>query len=44
MAPNDGTLTLERGAPDLPGKIEAGGETVTVFDPGFPLNWRVARR
>ncbi|MHA6345190.1 dihydroorotase [Roseivivax sp. CAU 1761] len=43
MAPNDATLTLERGAPDLPARIEAGGETVTVFDPGFPLAWRVVR-
>ena len=42
MAPNDGTLTLTRGdALRLPEKIETEDGPVTVFDPGFPLHWRV---
>ena len=24
-----------------PAKIDAGAETVTVFDPGFPLHWHI---
>lgn len=41
---NADTVTLLRGdAPAaIPAKIAVGGETVTVFDPGFPLHWRVA--
>jgi len=31
----DGTLGL------VPSEIEVGADTVTVFDPGFPLTWRV---
>ncbi len=40
---NDGTLTLERqDAPlAIPAKIATGAGPVTVFDPGFPLHWRV---
>ncbi|OWU84967.1 dihydroorotase [Oceanicola sp. 22II-s10i] len=39
---NEDTITLTRGdAVTYPAKIEAGGETVTVFDPGYPLHWRV---
>ncbi len=39
---NAGSLTLTRGAPvAYPPKIHAGADTVTVFDPGFPLHWRV---
>jgi dihydroorotase len=39
---NDTTLTLTKGAPvTYPSKIEVGAETVTVFDPGFPLHWTV---
>ncbi|ETX16443.1 dihydroorotase [Roseivivax halodurans JCM 10272] len=39
---NEATLTLEKGeAQDYPAKITAGDEEVTVFDPGFPLHWRV---
>ncbi|SFE18370.1 dihydroorotase [Roseivivax sediminis] len=41
---NEETVTLEKAAPvDYPAKIDAGGETVTVFDPGMPLHWRVAQ-
>jgi dihydroorotase len=39
---NSETLTLQKGAPvTYPSKIEVDGETVTVFDPGFPLHWTV---
>ena len=40
---SDETLTLTKGDPlDLPTKIAAGPDTVTVFDPGRPLHWSVA--
>ena len=40
---NAGSLTLRRGDPvAYPAQIAVGDETVTVFDPGFPLHWRVA--
>ncbi len=44
LAPNEATITLERGADPVayPEKIETGDGPVTVFDPGFPLHWRVA--
>ncbi len=39
---NSGWITLEKGDPiDVPGKIAAGDGTVTVFDPGRHLHWRV---
>ncbi len=39
---NDATLTLTRGAPvTYPDKIDSADGPVTVFDPGFPLHWRV---
>ena len=39
---NEGTITLTKGAPvDYPARIETGDGPVTVFDPGFPLHWRV---
>ncbi len=39
---NDETVTLVKGAPvDYPARIETGDGPVTVFDPGFPLHWRV---
>ncbi len=43
LAPNEATITLERGADPVayPEKIETGDGPVTVFDPGFPLHWRV---
>ncbi|WP_112322758.1 dihydroorotase [Oceanibium sediminis] len=38
------TLTLEKGAPlEQPKSLETGDGPVTVFDPGFPLHWRVIR-
>lgn len=39
---NDSTLTLEKGdAYAVPANIDTGVGPVTVFDPGFPLQWRV---
>ncbi len=36
------TITLVKGEPvTYPEKIETGAGPVTVFDPGFPLHWRV---
>ncbi|WP_102223455.1 dihydroorotase [Acidimangrovimonas sediminis] len=42
MAPNDETITLTKGDPvAYPAKIYTGAGPVTVFDPGYPLHWRV---
>ncbi|AGT07817.1 dihydroorotase [Paracoccus aminophilus] len=43
LAPNEDSLRLvKRDTPAAyPAKITAGDETVTVFDPGFPLYWHV---
>ncbi len=42
LPPNEETVTLVKGAPlDYPEIIETGDGPVTVFDPGFPLHWRV---
>ncbi|WP_170363578.1 dihydroorotase [Ruegeria arenilitoris] len=39
---NDQTITLQKGEPvSYPDKIETQDGPVTVFDPGFPLHWRV---
>ncbi len=38
---NEGKLVLTRKPPDYPAKIETTEGPVTVFDPGFALNWRV---
>ncbi len=44
LAPNEDRITLTKGATPVayPAKIETGVGPVTVFDPGFPLYWRVA--
>ncbi|MDH3659514.1 MAG: dihydroorotase [Alphaproteobacteria bacterium] len=44
VALNDETITMVKGdkAVQYPDKIETGAGPVTVFDPGFPLFWRVA--
>lgn len=41
---NEETLTLEKSAEPVPypSHIHTGDGPVTVFDPGFPLHWRVA--
>jgi dihydroorotase len=42
MAPNAGTIRLVKGDPvSYPAQIETADGPVTVFDPGFPLHWRV---
>ncbi|MCM2401190.1 dihydroorotase [Rhizobium sp. S153] len=43
LAPNDETIMLERGEEpvEFPAKIETEAGPVTVFDPMFPLFWRV---
>jgi len=42
LKPNDETITLRKGDPvTYPEQIETGDGPVTVFDPGFPLHWRV---
>lgn len=43
LAANEATITLEKQvAPvEYPAKIETGDGPVTVFDPGYPLHWRV---
>ena len=39
---NENTLTLSKTGPaDLPDKLITQEGEVTVFDPGFPLLWRV---
>ena len=38
---NAARLTLTRKPPDYPAKIDTSDGPVTVFDPGFALNWRV---
>ncbi|UWQ13488.1 dihydroorotase [Aliiroseovarius sp. M344] len=39
---NEDTITLTKGEPvTYPAKIDSGDGPVTVFDPGFPLHWRV---
>ena len=42
LPPNEDTITLVKGDPlDVPERLETGAGPVTMFDPGFPLHWRV---
>ena len=41
LPPNEDRVMLVRGTPDLPAEIAAGDGMVRVFDPGFPLAWRM---
>ncbi|KPP87164.1 MAG: dihydroorotase, homodimeric type [Rhodobacteraceae bacterium HLUCCA08] len=42
LPPNEARVTLVKGDPVVyPARIETGEGPVTVFDPGFPLHWRV---
>ncbi|WP_208347508.1 dihydroorotase [Pseudaestuariivita rosea] len=42
LPPNDAQITLIKGDPvTYPDKIHTGDGPVTVFDPGFPLHWRI---
>ncbi|GAA0288628.1 dihydroorotase [Rhodovulum strictum] len=44
LPPNEARTTLVKGAPvTYPARIETGAGPVTLFDPGFPLHWRVER-
>ncbi|WP_298570261.1 dihydroorotase [uncultured Aliiroseovarius sp.] len=39
---NEDMITLRKGDPiTYPATLQAGEHTVTTFDPGFPLHWRV---
>ena len=39
---NEAKITLSKGSvTHFPEKIETDDGPVTVFDPGFPVNWRV---
>ena len=43
LPPNEETITLARGAAvAYPPRIATADGPVTVFDPGFPLHWRVS--
>ncbi|WP_299591758.1 dihydroorotase [uncultured Tateyamaria sp.] len=39
---NNSAITLSKSAPDLPTHVDTDDGPVTVFDPGFDLQWRVA--
>ncbi|MCV6598808.1 MAG: dihydroorotase [Mangrovicoccus sp.] len=42
LEPNEDTITLTKGkAVDYPAKIKCKKGPITLFDPGFPLHWRV---
>ncbi|MCF2903478.1 dihydroorotase [Octadecabacter sp. CECT 8868] len=42
LPPNEATMTLTKGDPvTYPATVDTGDGPVTVFDPGFPLHWRV---
>ncbi len=43
VAPNAATITLQRSETPVasPARVETGAGPVMVFDPGFPLHWRV---
>jgi len=45
LAPNQDRIALVKQAEPVayPAKIETGAGPVTVFDPGFPLYWRIER-
>jgi dihydroorotase len=41
--PNEGTVTLVRDTAETPPPCQTPSGTVTVFDPGWPLQWSIAR-
>ncbi|WP_185804791.1 dihydroorotase [Pontivivens nitratireducens] len=43
LAPNDTQMVLEKKPGNFPTRIETGAGPVTVFDPGFDIEWRVRR-
>ena len=44
LPPNDGTITLSKGAGATPNHIDTDEGPVTVFDPGFTPDWHVSAR
>ena len=42
-APNEGTVTLVRDTAETPPPCQTPSGTVTVFDPGWPLQWSIAQ-
>lgn len=44
LAPHESTMTLEKAAEalDISEKLSVAGGTMTIFDPKFPLHWRVS--
>ncbi len=44
LPPNEGTITLAKGAPDLPPQIDTEDGPVTIFDPGYAPEWHVTAR
>ncbi len=43
LPPNEDTITLIKGDPlEIDAALPTGDGPVTIFDPGFPLHWRVA--
>ena len=43
LAPNDTQMVLEKKPGNFPARIETGAGPVTLFDPGFDIEWRVRR-
>ena len=41
LPPNEDTVTLARGYCPSAGKVETAQGPITVFDPGFPVEWHV---
>ncbi|MEM8592613.1 MAG: dihydroorotase, partial [Pseudomonadota bacterium] len=41
LKPHDATITLKRGRPNYPKHIASALGPITLFDPEFPLEWRV---
>lgn len=42
LAPNEAQITLTKSGTDYPAQIDTADGPVTVFDPGFPLEWAVS--
>ncbi len=44
LPPNEGTITLTKGASDQLTHIQTDDGPVTIFDPGFTPEWHVTAR
>ncbi|MGD1881922.1 MAG: dihydroorotase [Paracoccaceae bacterium] len=42
LPPNEDRITLHKTPPSYPSRIDTADGPVTVFDPGFPLQWSVS--